>query len=184
MSIFRRRPLALICAAFILAALIGFFIDAKLKYAATVILTGASLLAVLLFSGKKIGMRSFRLTLAATIAALLALLSSYLYFDALYMSAQSYIDKEHTIAGVVTERRYSNSFSTGYGVRINQIDGNPVGYKAILDCEFVSDLQPGFAFTATVTPEALGYSDYDRSDKLYAISDGYVIRCVAASEDD
>ncbi len=184
MSIFRRRPLALICAVFILAALIGFFIDAKLKYAATVILTVAALLAAYLFSGKKIDMRSFRLTLAAIIAALLALLSSYLYFDVLYMSAQSYIGEERTISGVVTERRYSNSFSTGYGVRINQIDGRPARYKAILDCEFVSDLQPGFAFTAAVTPEALGYSDYDKSDKLYAISGGYVLRCVAASEDD
>lgn len=184
MAIFYRRPLALFCAVFISASLLGFLIDAKMKYAVTLIITIVLFITFALFVRGKISGKRLIVFIAVGISALSALLLSYLYFDVRYMPAQEYLYESREIEGVVIKRRYSNSYSSGYGIRIDNIDGEKVYYNAILDCEFVSDLQPGYRFNATVIPEELGYSDYDSMDKMYALADGYMFRCVAATDKD
>ncbi len=182
MRIFYRRPLASLCALFIIASLLGFFAGAPVKYAMSVLLIAGALVLVLLFVNGKISRKKLTMCVAAAISVLIALLVSYIYFDVGYMSAQKYCGGSHKIEGVVLERRYVNSYSTGYGIRISKIDGERVYYIAILDSGYVSDLQPGYSFTAEVEPEKLGYSDYDASDRLYALADGYVLRCVLTPE--
>jgi ComEC/Rec2-related protein len=184
MRIFYRRPLALICAVFISASLLGFFIDGRMKFAATVLIMMLSLAAAAFAACRRLDAKKFVFCVAAAVSALAALLVSFIYFDIGYMSAQEYIGERHLIEGVVLEEKYSNSYSSGYGARLSSIDGKKVCYKVILDCTFVSDLQPGFKFSAKAEPEELGYSEYDASDKMYAIADGYVLRCVVQSDED
>ncbi|MGI6167120.1 MAG: ComEC/Rec2 family competence protein [Eubacteriales bacterium] len=184
MQLFHRRPLALVCAAFMAASLFGFCIEARFKYAVSVIIVAAALFCAVFFSLGRLGKKKFAMTAAASASALLGLLLSFLYFDVYYMSAQELCGTECVIEGVVLERRYTGSFSSGYSVRIEGIDGRKASYKAILDCEFVSDLQPGYAFSARAVPEKLGYLSYSTSDKRAQIADGFVFRCVVSADTD
>jgi len=184
MQLFHRRLLALVCAAFIAASLLGFCIEAKIKYAVSVIIVAAALFCAVFFSLGRLGKKKFAITAAASASALLGLLLSFLYFDVCYMSAQELCGIECEIEGVVLERRYTGTFSSGYSVRIEVIDGRKAGYKAILDCEFVSDLQPGHAFSARAVTEELGYLSYSTSDKRAQIAQGFVFRCVVSADTD
>jgi competence protein ComEC len=184
MQLFYRRPLALVSAAFIAASLLGFFTQARIKYAVSVIIVAAALFCAVFFSLGRLGRKKLAVTLAAAAAALLGLLASFLYFDVYYMSAQELCGLECEIEGVVLERRYTSPYSSGYGVRVERIDGKRTNYKAILDCEFVSDLQPGYEFSARALPEALGYLSYSTSDKRAQISDGFIIRCIVPADTD
>lgn len=191
MELFYRRPLALVCAAFIGASLAGFYINSTAKLAAALI-TAAALGAVLLLClRRKQPDRKRRrergaavLSVFAAAAALTSLLSSFCYFDMKYMPLQGYIGYECEVEGTVIARRYSNRFSTGYEVDIKSLNGEKRHFSAVLDCAYVSDLQSGYAFRATVTPAELGYGEYDSADKRSALSDGLMIRLISASDSD
>lgn len=184
MRIFHRRPLALISAVFIAASLLGFLTRAEVKYLLSALLAAAALICVAAFAMGKMRGRRLAFAIALCVSALLALLGSYAYFDLGYMKAQEYRGESCEISGVVLSRRYGNNYSTGYEVRLSEINGRRVSYRVVLDCEFVSDLQPGHTFRAVATPEELGYGEIDKSDRLRAISNGYVLRCVISSDTD
>lgn len=184
MRIFYRRPLALLCAVFIAVSLLGFFIKAEIKYLTSALIAAAALVCVAAFAMGRLKGRRLALILGACVAAILALLCSFVYFDLGFMPAQEYRGESCEISGIVLTRRYSNNYSTGYSAKLNSINGKKVSYRVILDCEFVSDLQPGHKFEAIATPEELGYNEIDNTDRLRAISDGYVLRCVIADESD
>lgn len=183
MQIFHRRPLAVICVVFMAAALFGFLVQPQVKYVAASVLTVSALVAVALFAAGRLRRGTLIMTVAAVISAMLALLGSYIYFDIRYADAQKYIGASCRIEGIVTARRYTNSYSSGYAVRLDSVDGGRANYKVILDCDFVSDLQPGHRFSAVVLPERLGYGD-GGADRKAAIADGFFLRCIIESDTD
>lgn len=183
-QIFFRRPLALVCAVFLVSSILGFVFCLAVKFVLAISFTLGIIVCAAMCSSKKIKKRSF-VGIAATLAAgVLALLLSFLYFDVYYTSGQQYVGSECEISGIVNERLYSGSYSEGYFVTVKRINGEKVFYNAILDCEYISDLQPGYEFFATVEAEELGYSDTNASDKRSQIADGYILRFVSDDEFD
>lgn len=183
-QIFFRRPLALVCAVFLASSILGFVFCLGVKYALAILFTLGIIVMAAVCSAKKISRRSF-VGIAATLAAgILALLLSFLYFDIYYASGYEYIGRECEIVGVVNERLYSASYSEGYSVKLDTIDGEKVNYNVIFDCEYISDLQPGYKFRASAVAEELGYSDTDATDKRFHIADGYILRFVSDDEFD
>jgi len=183
-EIFFRRPLALVCAVFLVSSVLGFVFCLAVKYILAILFTIAIIVMAAACSAKKISKRSFVGIVATLAAGILALLLSFIYFDVYYASGHEYIGRECEIVGVVNDRLYSGSYSEGYSVTLDTIDGKKMNYKVIYDCEYISDLQPGYKFKATAVAEELGYSDTDATDKRFHIADGYILRFVSDDEFD
>ena len=183
-QIFFRRPLALVCAVFLALSVVGFLCCLAVKCVAAIILALGIMGFALACAANKISKRRF-LGIATTFAAgLVALLLSFLYFDCYYENVQKYTDKKCEIVGVVEERLYSGTYFEGYAINLKYINGEKVRYKAIFECEYVSDLQVGYEFSAVVNAEDAGESATNVSDRLSQMADGYAIRFVSESEDE
>lgn len=182
MHLFHRRPLALVCAAFIAASLAGFYFNMTARIAAGITAISAVVCAVVLIFIFKQWRKVLGLMVAAGIAVATALGVSYAYFEVKYMSLQEYVGKDVEIGGVVISEQYINSYSSGYRVRINELNGETCSFVAILDCEYVSELRPGYEFRMTAIGETLGY-DGDKSEALRDMADGCVLRLVSSDEE-
>lgn len=183
MDLFYRRPGALVFAAFIVASLAGFYFDIAARVATGAVFASVAICAVVLLLLKKTWRRVIALLLAIALAGLAALSVSYLYFEARYMHLQDHVGDRVAVEGTVISRKYTTGYSSGYKVRICEINGEREHALAVLDCEYVCDMQPGYHFKIEALGEGLGY-DGDTSNVLYELVDGYMLRLVSESEDD
>lgn len=76
-------------------------------------------------------------------AAFLRGLSAF-YVDA--PAAEALCGENKYVHATVTEKRTSTDYYTVYTVKIHSIDGEEYGGKAVLNCEYNSDLQEGYEF--------------------------------------
>ena len=169
--------MALICLAFIVAAVAGFCFDNTAWITAGIVLISVVVCAAILIFCVKSFRKTALLVLAMAVAAIVSLAISYGYFEVKYDYFQSYIEQQVVVEGRVISRKYSNSYSSGYEVEIDKFNGEDISFCAILDCEYVSDLQPGYVFELPAICDQLGYGDSD--DIINEISDGYMIRLVS-----
>lgn len=183
MGLFYRRPAAGAFAAFIFASLIGFFISDVAKLAAVTIAVIAAGCAAFfaIYSGR----RGVALMMAAlAVAVSLGMAEQWVYFDLHYASYSRYTGEVITINANVISLDYINSYSSGYFIRISDINGEPCHVKASLNCEYLSDLQPGYSFqmTAEVLPpyENAGEGLW----RFGELSDGILLKLSSASEED
>lgn len=180
MHLFYRRPMALICAAFIVASVAGFYFDNTAWIAAGIALISAVVCAVIFIFAVKRWRNAALLILAMSIASMISLVISYSYFEAEYENLQDYVGQQVQVEGLVVSRKYSNGYSSGYKVRIHKIQDENRKFTAILDCEYLSDLQPGYRFELTATGDSLGYND--SSDIINELSDGFMLRLISESD--
>ena len=139
--------------------------------------------AVILLFVLKRHRKPLALILAIAVSAMVAMAVSYCYFGMKYSSLQQYVGETVQIRGVVISQKYSNSFSSGYKVRICDLNGEEHNFIAVLDCEYVSDLQPGYEFKLSALGETLGYGG-DSAGVLSDMSDGYMLRLVSSTNED
>ena len=166
MNIFGRRPFFLLCVCGTVTVIGAFFLPGECKrillFALLPVL--AALLAVYFLQRKKSRGRGrgFLLLSGMTLVVLLALLSSFLFWNVYCAGAQAYVGESHTVSGIVTARRYSGGNMSGYQVRLYTVDETPISFHGVLDCDFTADLQVGYTFSCEVTFE-----------KMEAFRDGY-----------
>lgn len=183
MQLFYRRPLALVCAAFMAVSLLAFYISFTAQIVAAIVFIAVAVCAaVLLFALKKYR-KICMLVLALAISALAALAVSYSYFALKYLPCQEYVGKTVRVDGVVISKKYETSFSSGYKLRVSSINGEKNTFVATLDCGYVGDLSAGDRVAFSGIGESIGYGG-DDSSVMSEMADGYMLRFVSETEED
>ena len=183
MGLFYRRPAAGVFAAFIASALVGFYISGAAKLAAvTAIVAAAVFAALLLLKHRRRGAAAMTAAIAASVS--LALLSQGIYFDMIYRRAAEYTEEDVYVRATVMSQEYTNAYSSGYIIRIRDINGRPCNIKARLECEYISEVQPGYGITLRATAQSLGDNGSDGIGRYSDLSDGLMLKLVSENEDD
>lgn len=183
MGLFYRRPAAGVFAAFIVFSLIGFFISGAAKIAVVTVVVATAVFAALLL------VRQRHKHAAGTVAALtLALAVAFavegVYFDIRYARMAAYTGSDITVSAKVISQSYTNSYSSGYIIRVCDINGEKHHAKARLDCEYVSDLRPGYEITLRATAKSLRESHDDTLGRYSDLADGLILSLTSESEED
>lgn len=183
MGLFYRRPAAGAFAAFILSALVGFYISSAAKLAAVTLSVIAAGCAA--FFALRAGRRgAAALACALALATSLGMAVQWLYFDVYYADLNERTGEQVTISATVLSRDYTSSYSSGYIIRMRELDGEACCFKAALSCEYLSELQPGYRFTAQV--ESVPQNEF-MSEGLWRYSDltdGVLLKLSSESEED
>ncbi|MBR3686052.1 MAG: ComEC/Rec2 family competence protein [Clostridia bacterium] len=179
MAIFNKRPLFTACILYLLFAVIGYFAPPAIKIVTLVFaLIVAFSFAILKFAFKKVGAYTALCVIMSSLMVALSLFSSYRYFNVYADSIEKYHNETHTIEALVTSNRtYDANYST-YNVTVRRIDGKATDHKAILNCTYASELEPGFLIIANVSAE-----DFDSDiTKMSMHSDGIFIQYTSADD--
>lgn len=183
MSIFRRRPLFLCCFGFTLASLAGFF----LPLAGKPVLGGCLLIGALIFCILRARQRDiFRAILGGVLCllVLVGFLSSYLWFHGGSAAILTELEgKTIIVTGTVTDRRGSGGYMTSYALELTSAEDVPTDGKVVLTCQYVSDLQPGYAVEMEVTVISLDEAAGDGYDATALIGDGFLAGLLSESEE-
>ena len=163
MQIFKNRPLALLCCAIsvtaVLALRLGTLQKSGLAIAALVATMLLFALVRLLPKLKKLLLYGVFLLLGCS----LALISSYFFFDLYLAKTQEDVGSSFVIEGVVVERNGATSFSSTFEISLLSLNGEENHEKVILECEYPSPLQCGDYVSLPVTQRAFqslaGYNE-------------------------
>lgn len=183
MGLFYRRPAAGTFAAFIFASLLGFFISDVAKLAAvTLSVIAAGCAAFFALYG---GRRSVALMSAAlAVAVSLGMAAQWAYFDVYYSRFSGYVGEQITVSANVISRDFTNSYSSGYYIRIFDINGKPCRVKATLSCEYLSELQPGYSFRMTAEVLPMSENTGEGLWRYSELSEGVMLKLRSTSEED
>ncbi len=170
MEIFRKRPTALLCFAFILTSVVLVTADVNVKNLFTAAVLAAVTLffaASLIFADKLKRYRAAAVCLGA--AAVAAVLLSHAAIDEKRNAAVS-VNGAETLSGTVTEIFYDKVYGSACAVRVK---AHGVTFKALLETEFSSGLAVGDVaeFTAVTVPID---GAVDARDAEYYLSRGIV----------
>ncbi len=181
MSVFRNRPLALLCCSFAVAALLVRRLSGALKWALAVSLLLCTVLLLCRFLRSRhatgtVGGRLLRGLLLCCLGTSVALLSSALFFNGTYEKLQRRSGESCTAKGVVLCREDSG-YQTTLQVRLDELNGEKNSAKAVLECMYISALQPGEHFAVQGTLRAFE-TDGSYSEEDYRLSEGFLTAIV------
>lgn len=182
MQIFRNRPLALSACLLALCAVLTRPLSGTYKLVLLLLAAGALvvLLAVSLIR-RRMGRGICLLSLCLG-GVLLALASSYLFFNVRYAKVQALVETECTAEGVVTERMYSVSYGAQLAVRLDELNGESCRVGAILECEYASSLQVGDCFSVTAVPREFTKDELFDEANYHLADDCLLVMTVPASD--
>ncbi len=123
---------------------------------------------------------TFCVILAIFLTALIR--GTLLYYSEIPEASRYEGDKRY-LQATVTERRSGTDYFTSYTVRIHAVDGEECDYKALLNCNYSSDLQKGYEFVlknAVIT----GIDDLPSSDAMRLASDDIFLVAETSDPDD
>ena len=170
MALFHRRPLALICACFLVGMVLYRFLPfsfaLRCAVAAGVLLL--ALAALILRRFLKCGRWNLLILSLCLFAVLAAFGRSVLAFDVAQSRAERYTGDRRVEMNVI-EENYSSEYSAEYTVMIRKVGEDSVRIRALLVCPFSCDLLPGDRVCAaagvhSMDDVTLGFSGRDRTD--------------------
>ncbi len=175
MHIFYGRPLALTACVFALAAIYARNMQQlpKLLLMLLCFAIGASLLVISLCKKKCTALPAT--LLLCSMAAFLALLGSWSFFNRAVEKYEACIGKPCVAEGYVAERLSSGVHESRYRVKLTEWNGAHASEWLMLECAYPSALQigDGFRLSGSIrSPEDLGYiheRELIRSDQMAAI---------------
>ena len=121
MHIFKDRPLALSCCLFAAIAAVARLMSASVQIIC-IIASVLSLIA-LIFLFLKTQKRAAFLAIFLLVATILALVSSYLFFQVRYQNWQNRIGEECVVEGIVLERETGKPYQSTLIAEIHSING-------------------------------------------------------------
>ena len=170
---YKNRPFCFICTVFLTLLFILSKNDTLPKF--IILFISVVLLLISFFLRSKFRFLPINLIL---IGSIIASAAAICYFDIYYRNAMKYTGEPVKIEALVLKNTYYTTYSSGYDVIINKIDGKKVNYKTRLALEYPYDLNSNELFTMTVT-----LSEFeDMNDisgfpiKTYNISKGFILR--------
>ncbi len=181
MYLFHNRPLGTACCILAICALL---ISQVNRTIGIVLLSiGALLLLIFISAFLHRRCRTWLLAVICTLAAVIAILHSFVFFHVRYPSYQEYVDKECVIEGTVLKRVRSGPYQTLFYVALDSIDGKRERVDVMLECTYASSMQAGERFRITARGRAFETkSGYD--EEATALSGGMVLALVCEKSDD
>lgn len=160
-KLWKNRPLFAVTSVFMGAALTGFFLVgwAKLLLSGLFALTTIILVGLYLLGKHRkplIKPPRLWLTICLLLAALAAMLQSFLSIDRPQASAEAYVGRECTVVATVKECKGQGGQMSTYALDVHWINGEDANYDGLLTCYYVADLQPGY--TILLSPEVISLS--------------------------
>ena len=153
------------------------------KLSLLVISSVVCLLSILLHFHFRRVRKSFLWISLCCCGAILAYLSSILFFDLRLSSMQDRIGEETLVEGVVLERGTSLPYLTQFQVEIETVNGERERFGALVECAYASSLQVGDRFRMRVIPRAFSQEElFD--ERTYRLSDGCLTVLTCASNKD
>ena len=183
MKIFYNRPLALCGCLFAVLSLAGVRLSAMQKRG-LLLIAALAFLGVLILCGilRRLG-RGRLLLMLCFGTAVLAMTSSYLFFNVRYAAWQERNGVACVAEGTVEEYLTGTAYSATYRVRIDRIDGETTDAGAVLECGYASTLQRGDRFRVRAVPRA--FTDEENFDEeSYRLADGCLTVLTCASSAD
>ncbi len=191
MSLFARRPLLVLCAAFLGAAVGGWFlffegvvpgVSASILLAVAVGACLAVGLAVAAVSFRRHRARA-AVAVVASLLAVTALGQSFILFAG--QEASALRAKENTtvtVTGVVTDRRGAGGYLSSFVLDVESVDGVRVNRRAVLTCHYMADLRPGMKVTVAATLTSLDEAAGEGYDASALVGDGLLLSLLSESE--
>jgi len=171
MDIFRKRPLCIAVSVFVLSLvlLMNAFVWVKFLLIAAACISGTAAI----FKFKKLN-----LFVGVMLALLLSSLLSLLYFDGYVDSAAEWYGKSGKLRIEIIDVNYNSVYSSYADVKILDIDGEKVNYKARLESSYSIDADRGEIFVIEGT-----LSDFEEdplfNSKRYYNSRGYYLNILS-----
>ncbi len=183
MNLFHHRPLFLVCSTFMAASVGAYFLSGIGHAVGMTAAVAVAVLLLLLWRGMGRHRPHAMLGAVCALAVAGALLASYITFcgtQATRLHALSH--QTVVVTGTVTDRRTSGGYMTTYTLSMECVDGQPADGAALLVCQYVSDLQPGYAVTLDATVLPLEEVAGDGYDAAALRGDGYCIGFLSEHE--
>lgn len=172
MRLFRNRPLCLCCATYIAASVLGLYLNVKGKaIVGAALMIGVIGVLIAALCGK-LGKGAAITAGVAVIFAISALTVAYVTFEYEDGEYEQYYGEACEVKATVTERRSSDSYYAVLGMKVYELNGERVNFKAILECDYECDLQSGYGIDAVLIGDALS-SLYGTGTELTLLADGY-----------
>ncbi len=189
MAVFRNRPLALLCCALAVAALLGWRLSGALKWSLAAFLLLLSVLLLCLLLGRRRNSSAsasrkklLQGLLLCCLGASVALLTSALFFNVKYERLQLRDGEDCTAKGIVLSREDAG-YKTTLQVRLTELDGENCSVKAVLECEHISALQLGERFTVKGTIRSFK-TDGTYNEESSRLSEGFLTAIVVDKPQD
>ena len=184
MSIFKRRPMALICFVSICLSAISLFTSNNVSVAMLLILAAASLILFAAIIRAFIKKRSKRvkeklcLALVFSLVSLAVLASCYFSFSKDVYYTQSLPSRTVDVCGRIDEINYRYPYAESYNITVFSINGDEYEFKALLEIEASTNLRGGSVFVLKGESESL-FSP----ENMFSLSDGMCLKIRVLSDD-
>ena len=174
MQLFKNRPVFCSCMTFMFSSVLFYFSEAWVKVIAIIICILSTLVVVCFKIHKKnmslTAFLSWILFFALTICSATV---SLIYFNVRYEKyALMPEGEEHNIKALVISESFYSGGSSEYTLHVKELDGKRVSFDAVIECEYLADIQPGNEIKASVSvskfEESIG--SYKEADMM--LSDG------------
>ena len=178
MHIFKDRPLALTCCLFAAVAAMAHLMSVSVQIIC-IIASVLSLIA-LIFLFLKTQKRAAFLAIFLLVATILALVSSYLFFQVRYQNWQNRIGEECIVEGIVLERETGKPYQSTLIAEIHSINGKTCYADVRLQFPYASSLQVGdrFRLTGIGAPFETKYME---NEEINSIKDG-ILLCITSED--
>ena len=184
MQIFKRRPLALACFAFLCTLILCFYIRPIYKLILFTAFAAVLVLAVIIFIRLKRARNTLLALILSALFALSAVLSSYFGFEKGYYELQEYVGTAGEIEAVVTKINFCENFASYLEINVSSINGERADTKMKLECTYSFPYEVGERFSAEVDFVALEENINGYPEKMIGISKGQSLTAVSDSFDD
>ena len=180
MKLIGNRPLCTICLCMILSAAMGIWMPPEVglwMFCGSGIGCGIVLLLIRL---KKLGFYTGCMAICLLIALPSGFAASSRYYAATVDSMEAYAGESVSVEGTIVARKWSTGYGSGYLLRAESLNGEPVRVRLLLECEFAGDCRPGEYVRVTGTAQVLEDDVYGFAERQYYLSRGVVIRLEVA----
>ena len=183
MALFKNRPLFCACMIFILFSVIGYFLPYDYKIAATAVAFLLTVIEIILLICKKISNYSSLYLILCTVAVVVSMISSIVFFNLTADSYEKHYGKEVTVQATVIDENFDGGNLCGYRIQVETVNGEKDRHIADLECYYDAPLQIGDHVTVLATAEKSEENGFGRySEKLSKISDGVFVTYLSYDE--
>ena len=178
MHIFGNRPLALSCCTFAATAVLALSITASVQIICIITLLLSLLVLLFLYFKKK--KKALFLASFVVFAAMLALLSSYLFFHVRYQNWQERVGEECVIEGVILEREIGKPYQSSLVAEVYTVNGKACYADVRLQFPYATSLQVGdhFRLTGVGAPFENKYMEKEETN---ALQEG-ILLCITSED--
>ena len=181
MKLIGKRPLCMLCLLAVMAAMLGVWAPLAMGW----ILVGAALAGIvfvlLAVRTGKLAFYSGCMAVCLLVVLPLGYWCSARYYAATVHRLEADAGGIHTVEGTVLERVWSGGYQSGFILRADSLDGEPIKADLLLDCAYPADFQPGWRIRLTGETARLEEDINGCDQRSYYLSRGVVLQI--ASDD-